>query len=77
TWHEPFGLAVTESLYFGCPVFASPYGSLPELVNEDVGVLSHHESDLVTAIEQAEAFDSKRCNEYARDAFNATIMAKK
>ncbi|MGR5261120.1 glycosyltransferase [Vibrio astriarenae] len=77
TWHEPFGLAVTESLYFGCPVFASPYGSLPELVNEDVGVLSHHESDLVTAIEQAEAFDSKRCHEYARDAFNATIMAKK
>ena len=31
-WHEPFGLAVIESLYFGCPVFATPYGALPELV---------------------------------------------
>ena len=28
-WHEPFGLAVIESLYFGCPVFATPYGALP------------------------------------------------
>ena len=31
-WHEPFGLAVVESLYFGCPVFGTPYGSLPELL---------------------------------------------
>lgn len=31
-WHEPFGLAIVESLYFGCPVFGTPYGSLPELL---------------------------------------------
>lgn len=31
-WHEPFGLAIAESLYFGCPVFGTPYGSLPELL---------------------------------------------
>jgi glycosyltransferase involved in cell wall biosynthesis len=31
-WHEPFGLAIPESLYFGCPVFGTPYGSLPELL---------------------------------------------
>ena len=34
-WHEPFGLAVIESLYFGCPVFSTPYGALPELVPAD------------------------------------------
>ena len=38
-WHEPFGLAIIESLYFGCPVFGTPYGSLPEIVNNDVGLL--------------------------------------
>lgn len=27
-WHEPFGLAVPESLWYGAPVFATPYGSL-------------------------------------------------
>ena len=31
-WHEPFGLAVVESLYMGAPVFATPYGALPEIV---------------------------------------------
>ena len=31
-WHEPFGLAIIESLWFGCPVFGTPYGSLPELL---------------------------------------------
>ncbi|MEQ1746078.1 MAG: glycosyltransferase [Saprospiraceae bacterium] len=31
-WHEPFGLPVIESLYFGCPVFGTPFGALPELL---------------------------------------------
>ncbi|TNE62300.1 MAG: glycosyltransferase family 4 protein [Bacteroidetes bacterium] len=36
-YHEPFGLAVVESLYFGCPVFGTPYGALPELLCRKVG----------------------------------------
>ena len=43
-WNEPFGLSIVESLYFGCPVFATPYGSLPEIVNKEVGFLSAHSS---------------------------------
>lgn len=35
-WHEPFGLAIVESLFFGCPVFGTPYGSLPELLGKKV-----------------------------------------
>jgi glycosyltransferase involved in cell wall biosynthesis len=35
-WHEPFGLAIVESLYFGCPVFGTPFGSLPELLGKKV-----------------------------------------
>lgn len=30
--HEPFALAIIESLYFGCPVFGTPYGPLPEIL---------------------------------------------
>lgn len=33
-WHEPFGLPVAESLYFGCPVFGTPFGALPELLGK-------------------------------------------
>ncbi|MCW8333611.1 glycosyltransferase [Vibrio sp. SCSIO 43135] len=76
TWHEPFGLAVTESLYFGCPVFATPYGSLAEIVSSDVGVLSASEQELVEAVRNSGDFSGKRCHEYARDIFNADVMAK-
>jgi len=76
-WHEPFGLALTESLYFGCPVLGTPYGSLPEIIIPDVGVLSDRLDVLVQAAENIDNFSRKRCHEYACDNFNAKIMALK
>jgi glycosyltransferase involved in cell wall biosynthesis len=75
-WHEPFGLAIIESLYFGCPVFATPYGAIPELVPEDCGVLSAQCSVLAAAV-QANQFDPKRCHQHAVENFNALTMSKR
>jgi glycosyltransferase involved in cell wall biosynthesis len=75
-WHEPFGLAIPESLYFGCPVFGTPYGSLPELVGEDFGFLSASSSELARAVQQAGQYSRDRCHEYARDRFNSKVMAR-
>lgn len=76
-WHEPFGLAITESLFLGCPVIATPFGSLPELVsNEQVGFLSDSYSELAEAVNRIDEFDRKACHELARDVFNADIMAR-
>jgi glycosyltransferase involved in cell wall biosynthesis len=74
-WNEPFGLAITESLYFGCPVLGTPYGSLPELIIPEVGVLSDQSETLTKAAENIDSFSKKRCHEYARDRFNSEIMA--
>lgn len=76
-WHEPFGLAIIESLYFGCPVFGTPYGSLPELVNDKVGFLSSSENELVQAVKNAEKYDKQYCHQYAKENFNSKIMALK
>ena len=76
TWHEPFGLAITESLFYGCPVFATPYGSLPELVGADFGFLSDSEQELAAALATAGEFSARRCHEYARDCFGADVMAR-
>jgi glycosyltransferase involved in cell wall biosynthesis len=76
-WHEPFGLAITESLYFGCPIFATPYGSLPELVTSEVGYLSNYRQELSQAILSADNFNRNNCHAYARDVFDANTMAKK
>lgn len=74
-WHEPFGLAITESLFYGCPVFGTPYGSLPELINSEVGFLSNKREELTNAIKNISEFSKKRCNEYAVDEFNSKKMA--
>jgi len=73
-WHEPFGLAVIESLYFGCPVFATPYGSLPELVPGDCGVLAADASTLAQALSDR-TFDARACHAHAVGHFGAEKMA--
>jgi glycosyltransferase involved in cell wall biosynthesis len=73
-WHEPFGLAIIESLYFGCPVFATPYGSLQELVPDRVGFLSNSSVELAENMKNADAFSKKQCHEWAAENFNANHM---
>jgi len=74
-WHEPFGLAIVESLYFGCPVFATPYGALPELVPEDCGVLSGRASELAEAV-RSRQFDRRACQAHVMTNFSAAAMAR-
>jgi glycosyltransferase involved in cell wall biosynthesis len=74
TWDEPFGLAVIESLYFGCPVFASSRGSLPELVTGNTGFLSNNLAELASAARELR-FDAEVCHEHAKSGFSAHRMA--
>lgn len=76
-WHEPFGLAITESLYFGCPVFATPYGSLPEIVNKQVGFLSNQSQELIAALDELNTYNPKICHEYVMENFTNVQMANK
>ncbi len=74
-WNEPFGIAITESLYFGCPVLGTPYGSLPELVLQDVGFLSASATALADALRNTDYFSSRRCHEYVMDMHTHIHMA--
>ena len=76
-WEEPFGLAIIESLYFGVPIFGTPYGSLPEIVNDRVGCLSNSSEELALAASNWESFDRKEIHTYWKNNFTAEIMAKK
>ena len=75
-WHEPFGIALIESLYFGCPVFGTPYGSLPEIVGQGMGVLSDSLGTLSDALKNVNEFDRKKCHEYVCDQFLAATMTR-
>ena len=76
-WDEPFGLAITESLYFGAPVFGTPYGSLPELVDKEVGFLTDSHSEMVAHLMGDSHYSPRVCHEYAADNFNSRIMAER
>ncbi len=73
-WHEPFGLAITESLYYGCPIFGTPYGSLPEIVKTQVGFLSANSKELKYALENENHFSPTICHDYALENFNSKKM---
>lgn len=73
-WHEPFGLAIIESMYFGAPVFATPYGAIPEIVTPECGVLSASRVTLAAAITDRQ-FDPHACHARAL-LFNADVMAR-
>lgn len=76
-WHEPFGLAITESLYLGCPVFATPFGSLPDIISRpDIGFLSDSTEALVEALNNIHQYDRKACHEHAKQNFSHLSMAE-
>jgi len=76
-WDEPFGLALTESLYCGSPVFGTPYGSLPEIINDEVGFLSNKSVEITEALKDAHLRSNNLCREYAVEKFYSKKMAYK
>lgn len=75
-WHEPFGLAIIESLYLGCPVIATPFGSLPDIINDDVGIISDSYQILIEGVKNIGKFNRRDCHEYAKSRFNHLVMSQ-
>lgn len=75
-WHEPFGLAVIESLFYGCPVFGTPYGSLPELVPSNYGYLTNNAEEMAHRILEVDQYNPEDCHRYALTQFNSKIMTE-
>jgi glycosyltransferase involved in cell wall biosynthesis len=75
-WHEPFGIAVIEAFAAGLPVIASPYGSLPELVNDRVGVICRNYDELALAVrERPRDFDAEEIRHYVETKFGIPVIA--
>lgn len=75
-WNEPFGLAVVEALVSGTPVFATPWGSLPELIGSSVGRICRDDDDFLGAIEDLPRFKAKDCRDWALARFSHHHMAE-
>lgn len=77
-WHEPFGLAFTESLASGAYVCGTPYGSLPEIVTPETGVLSAKAEELIEAVRNPQRFKPGNCRaRVLTGGFTSMDMARK
>ncbi|MDH7447003.1 glycosyltransferase [Aquimarina sp. 2201CG14-23] len=74
-WHEPFGLAIIESLYAGCAVFGTKTGALEELITPEVGYTDNNSVNIAKAIKEFD-YNPRRCHEYAVQHFNAKVMTE-
>jgi glycosyltransferase involved in cell wall biosynthesis len=77
-WHEPFGLAFTESMVSGAYVCGTPYGSQPEMVSPETGVLSANADELAEAAGNPKRFRPSACRERViKGGFTHMEMARK
>lgn len=76
-WHEPFGIAVVEALVSGTPVLSTPFGSLPELVNSEVGRICLSYDEMIETVNHLGVFVPERCREWALSKFHYRQMAEK
>jgi glycosyltransferase involved in cell wall biosynthesis len=73
-WPEPFGIAITEALASGCPVFGTPYGSLPEIITPEVGAVSAEASTLLDLLVNR-TYAPEACRGRVLEGFDHLTMA--
>lgn len=77
-WPEPFGLVMIEAMAAGTPVIAFPFGSVPEVIDDDVtGLVVRTVDEAAAAVAKLDALDRKRIRAVFEKRFSAEVMARK
>lgn len=75
-WHEPFGIAIIEAMALGLPVIGSPYGSLPELIRPNTGLICDTFDELMDAVSGTNNdFRADEIRRYVEKKFSVQKMA--
>jgi len=76
-WEEPFGLAIIEAMGYGLPVIGSPYGSLPELITSETGLICQNDQELLEIVRhKPKNLKPEQIIEYARGNFSSIKMTQ-
>src|SRR5438552_1074455 len=76
-WPEPFGIVMMEAMACGTPVIAYPYGSVGEVMeNEVTGYIVPDASAAVEALKNIANLDRSRCRKSFEQRFTANRMTR-
>ena len=78
-WHEPFGIAIIEAMAMGLPVIGSPFGSLPEIITPDVGVICQNYEELLDTLNSPRPtfFEAEQIRAYVEEKFSISEFTRK
>lgn len=75
-WHEPFGVAVVEAFSQGVPVIGTPFGSLPELISDEAGMICETYDEFEKELSgPSKIYDPSKIRAYAENKFSSKNMA--
>ena len=74
-WPEPFGLVMIEAMACGTPVLAFRHGSVPEIVDDDTGVIVESIEEAISAIPALLKLDRLRVRRRFEERFSVSKMA--
>jgi glycosyltransferase involved in cell wall biosynthesis len=75
-WPEPFGLVMIEAMACGCPVIATPNGSVPEVIEHgNTGFIVANEDAAVSAVAMLGALDRIAIRARFEERWSAGRMA--
>lgn len=74
-WNEPFGMVMLEAMACGTPVLATPFGAVPEVVQDGVtGFLCRDETQMAEAIGRVETLSRRAGRDAVEGYFSAERM---
>lgn len=75
-WDEPCAGAPLEALSCGTPVIATANGCMPEMVDEQTGVICKNYDELLRAPERLSKISPAHCRKMAEEKFSVERMAE-
>jgi glycosyltransferase involved in cell wall biosynthesis len=77
-WDEPFGLVMIEAMACGTPVIATPYGAVPEVVDDGVtGFIVRDMDEMRNAVSRLGEISAEACRASVQERFSPAAMAQR